>query len=172
MKEYQIDKAEPSASEVSLISQKTRQPLACVPLTALVLLHSPDNRFLSEMSCSTQRAVPYHESHYTTLPRRSFHSARWHRRDHPGICQNCNPEESRELKPNPPPSKVEKASADFGDYPTNVTTKDCDSYTDLNTDTKEEWKQLLYILTSALAAVRLSVGGNPEKSLLPLGSEV
>lgn len=76
MKEYQIDKAEPAASEVSLICQKTRQLLACVPLTGLVLLHSPDNRFLSETSCSMQRAVPYHESHYTTLPRRSFHSAR------------------------------------------------------------------------------------------------
>lgn len=41
------------------------------------------------------------------------------------------------------PSEVEKANADSGDHPTNVTTKDWDSYADLNIDAKEEWKQLL-----------------------------
>lgn len=52
MEEYQVDKAEPAASEVSLISQKTRQLLARVPLTGVVPLRSPDNRFLPETSAA------------------------------------------------------------------------------------------------------------------------
>lgn len=56
------------------------------------------------------------------------------------------------------PSKVEKANADFWDYPTNVTTKDCDSYTDLNIDAKEEWKQIVVYPNISLGR-RPTVGG-------------
>lgn len=163
MKEYQIDKAKPAAPEVTLIAQKTRQLLACAPLTGLVLLHSLDNRFLSETSCSTPRAVPYHESHYCTLPCRSSRSsaARWRHRDHPGNLPELQPRgEAVTLNRNLPPEKLKKQMRK-----SEVTkTKDCDIYRDrILMPKKRGWKQLLYILISPWTAARPSVGGNPEK---------
>lgn len=62
-KEYQIDVPKPAASKQALIALKTPVLLTRVPLTGWALLHSPDNRFHSETSCSMRGAVSCHESH-------------------------------------------------------------------------------------------------------------